>query len=94
MHGVWTLVSYAAGMSDLQTFVNVALSTAAGGKDDFARDRLSDLGTVGSGFGSLIYNLPKHAGYHELVQQCTLLWDAIQNNPLLPQILVSVMVLW
>ena len=80
---------YYTDVSELQTFVNVALSTAVGGEDDFACDRLSNLRTVGSGFGCLIYNLPKRAGYRELVQQCTLLWDAIQKNPLLPQMLVS-----
>ena len=75
-------------MSDLQNFVNVALATAAGGEDDFAHDRLSDLRTVGSGFGSLIYNLPKTSGYRELSQRCTFLWESLENNPLLSKKLV------
>ena len=36
-------------VNDLQNFVNVALATAAGGEDDYAHDKLSDLRTVGSG---------------------------------------------
>ena len=75
-------------MSDLQNFVNVALATAAGGEDDFAHDRLSDLRTVGSGFGALIYNLPQDAGYHELSQRCTSLWNSLENNPKLSRKLV------
>ena len=77
-------------VTDLQNFVNVALATAAGGEGDFAHDRLSNLRTVGSGFGSLIYNLSEDAGYHDLSKRCIPLWDALQNNPLLPQKLVRI----
>ena len=77
-------------MSDLQNFVNVALATAAGGEDDFAHDRLSSLRAVGSGFGSLIYKLPKNAGYHELSIRFYSLWEALRNNPKLPQMLVTI----
>ena len=75
-------------VSDLQNFVNVALATAAGGEDDFAHDKLSDLRTIGSGFGALIYKLPDNAGYAELAQRCRSLWEALQNNPDLPNKLV------
>ena len=76
-------------VNDLQNFVNVALATAAGGEDDLAHDKLSDLRTVGNGFGALIYKLPNHAGYSELAQQCRSLWIALQNNHNLPDKLVS-----
>ena len=76
-------------MSDLQNFVNVALATAAGGEDDYANDRLSNLRTVGSGFGSLIYNVDKDIGFDELSQRCTSVWTALGNNRNLPEMLVS-----
>ena len=70
--------------------MNVALATAAGGEDDLAHDQLSNLRAVGSGFGSLIYNLPKNAGYRDLSQRCKSLWDALKNNPNLPEMLVRI----
>ena len=76
-------------MSDLQNFVNVALATAAGGEDDYANDRLSNLRTVGSGFGSLIYNVDEDIGFDELSQRCTSVWTALGNNTNLPEMLVS-----
>ena len=75
-------------VNDLQNFVNVALATAAGGEDDLAHDKLSDLRTIGSGFGALIYKLPDDAGYAVLAQRCRSLWDALQNNQDLPNKLV------
>jgi len=79
-------------VNDLQNFVNVALATAAGGEDDLAHDKLSDLRTVGSGFGALIYKLPDDAGYAELAQQCSSLWEALQNNQDLPNKLVRIQI--
>ena len=75
-------------VSDLQNFVNVALATAAGGEDDLAHDKLSDLRTVGSGFGALIYKLPQDAGYADLAKRCESLWEALQNYQNLPNKLV------
>jgi len=75
-------------VNDLQNFVNVALATAAGGEDDLAHDKLSDLRTIGSGFGALIYKLPDDAGYVELAQRCRSLWEALRDNPDLPNKLV------
>ena len=75
-------------VSDLQNFVNVALATAAGGEDDLAHDQLSNLRTVGSAFGALIYKLPKEAGYADLAKRCESLWEALRNNPDLPNRLV------
>ena len=75
-------------VSDLQNFVNVALATAARGEDDLAHDQLSNLRTVGSWFGLLIYNLPKEAGYADLAKRCESLWEALRNNPDLPNKLV------
>ena len=75
-------------MNDLQNFVNVALATTAGGEDDLAHDKLSDLRTIGSGFGALIYKLPDDAGYAVLAQRCTSLWEALKNNQDLPNKLV------
>jgi len=75
-------------VNDLQNFVNVALETAAGGEDDLAHDKLSDLRTVGSGFGALIYKLPDDTGFTNLNQRCTSLWEVLQSNKDLPSKLV------
>ena len=76
-------------VNDLQNFVNLALATAAGGEDDLTRDKLSNLRTVGSGFGPLIYKLPKTAGYDVLQEHCKSLWDTLKHAPRLPKIMVS-----
>ena len=67
----------------------MALATAAGGEDDLAHDRLSDLSTVGSGFGFLIYKLREDTGFVELSQRCVSLWAVLKDNPNLPTMLVS-----
>ena len=77
-------------MNDLQNFVNVALATAAGGEDDLAHDKLSNLRTVGSGFGALIYKLPDDASYADLATRCESLWEALGNDRELPHKLVSI----
>ena len=73
---------------DLQNFVTVALATAAGGEDDYANDKLSSLRTVGSGFGSLIYNLKADTGSLVLRRRCTSVWEEFRKNPNLPEMLV------
>ena len=75
-------------MNDLQNFVNVALATAAGGEDDLTHDKLSDLRTVGRGFGPLIYNLPENACYVDLTDRWESLWEALRSNHDLPRKLV------
>ena len=79
-------------MNDLQNFVNVALATAAGGEDDLAHDKLSNLRNVGSMFGPLIYNLPKTAGYADLARRWRSLWETLQNSRDLPKKLVRLSV--
>ena len=75
-------------MNDLQNFVNVALATAAGGEDDLTHDKLSELRTVGSVFGTLIYNLPENTGYEDLAKRWESLWESLKNHPDLPNKLV------
>ena len=79
-------------VGDLQNFVNVALATAAGGEDDFANDRLSSLRTVGTGFGSLIYELKEDTGFEELCKRCTSVWIAYTIDKNLPELLVRIIV--
>ena len=76
-------------MSDLQNFVNVALATAAGGEDALARDKLSNLVKVGSGFGSLIYNLERDVSFMALADSCRSVWEAMKHTPSLPRLLVG-----
>ena len=75
-------------VSDLQNFVNVALTTAAGGEGDLTNDRLSSLRTVGSGFSSLIYELDPRTGSRQLRAKCSSVWEAYKNDSKLPQMLV------
>ena len=76
-------------VQDLQHFVTIALATASAGEDDYTRDRLSNLRTVGSGFAKLIYSLPKSTNCMELVRCCTSLWDTLKRDVALPRKLVS-----
>lgn len=76
-------------VSDIQIFVDVSLATAAGGEDDLAQDKLSNLSTIGNGFGSLIYKLENDAGYQDLCHHCIPLWEALENKNNLPKLLVS-----
>ena len=71
-------------------FVTVALATAAGGEGDMTTDKLSFLRTVGSGFGPLIYKLPKAAGYQELQKLCRTLWVTLETAPNLPKMMVII----
>ena len=78
-----------ADVKDLQNFVNISLATVAGGEDALTRDRLSNLRTVGSGFGALIYRLPSDAGYQMLVDRCKAVWEALRSAPNLPDMMVQ-----
>ena len=75
-------------MKDLPNFVNISLAAAAGGEGDLARDKLSNLRAVGSGFGPLIYKLLPDAGFEALVDRCKLLWETLQSTPKLPDMMV------
>ena len=76
-------------MNDLQNFVNVALATAAGGEDALTHDKLSNLRTVGSHFGALIYNLKETADFRTLAKECKLVWQSMECISSLPRLLVS-----
>lgn len=66
----------------------MALATAAGGEGDLSHDKLSHLRTVGSGFAALIYSFPKEAGFFHLKKACTSVWEALDKNENLPNLLV------
>ena len=80
--------NFSLDVNDLQNFVNISLATAAGGEDAYTRDKLSNLRTVGSGFGALIYRLPPDAGYETLVDRCKSLWDTLRSASNLPYMMV------
>ena len=69
--------------------MNISLATAAGGEDDLARDKLSNLSTVGSGFVALIYKLPPDACYETLMDRCKLLWETLRSAPRLSDMMVQ-----
>ena len=76
-------------VNDLHNFVNIALATGAGGEGDLTNDKLSNLKTVGSGFGPLIYKLPKTAGHKKLQENCKTLWDTLKLSPDLSEMMRS-----
>ena len=81
-------------MNDIQGFVTLALATAAGGEGDLVHDRLSHLRTVGSGYASLIYiKSGERDDYKMLMERCTSLWEALDKNHHLPELLVRYFVL-
>lgn len=75
-------------VTDLQSFVTVALNNAASGEDTLTNAKLSSLRAVGSGFGYLIYELKADADIHALAKGCRFVWEAMQHTPNLPQYLV------
>ena len=76
-------------MNDLYKFVSVALHTSAG-EGDLSSDKLSNLKTVGSGFGPLIYGLMEDSSFECFQKQCEAVWAAVHLNPKLPRLLVSI----
>ena len=52
-------------------------------------DKLSYLRTVGSGFGPLIYKLPRTASYQQLQEHCKTIWETLEHAPTLPEMIVS-----
>ena len=83
------IFAFCLDVNDLQNFVNVALATAAGGEDALTHDKLSNLRTVGSHFGALIYNLREKADFRTLADGCKLVWQAMERTSSLPKLLVS-----
>ena len=79
-----------ADVHEIQSFVNVALATAAGGEGDLSYDRLSHLRTVGSGFASLIYIFPGDTNFFKLKEACKSVWDALDKNENLPKLIVII----
>ena len=65
-----TMWSFTAGLNDLHSFVDVALTTSA--EDDMCTKIISDLRTIGNAVGPLIYDLPKSSGVH--VSQYVCVW--------------------
>lgn len=80
------LFSIILDVNDLQIFVNLALDKA---EDDYAKDMLYSLCIVGSGYGSLIYQIDDDMGFRELYKKCSSVWTAYRDNEKLPKILVD-----
>lgn len=68
----------------------MALHTTAG-ESDFDSDRLSNLKTVGNGFGPLIFGLIKNKSFEAFRQGCLAVWEAMETAPDLPKKIVSTM---
>ena len=68
-------------MKDLQGFVDLALDTTD--TTDETITLLTDLRTVGSAVGQLLFNLPDPCGLNELVAACSVLWDGSFDHGLL-----------
>ena len=78
-------------MSDLQKFVNVSLTTAVEGEGDIANDMLSNLRTVGSGYGPLIYDLKENTDFETLATCCKSVWNFLKHTSSLPHLLVGIL---
>lgn len=70
-----------AGVKDLQGFVDLALDTSD--TTDVTITLLTDLRTVGSAVGQLLFTLPDPCGLIELVEACCVLWESSFNHGLL-----------
>jgi hypothetical protein len=79
--------SETADVNSLFNFVTVALGTGAGGEGDLTTDRLSNLRTIGSGYGPLIYKLKDTSGFNELQEYCKILWETLKHSPNLPDMM-------
>ena len=79
----------ASDVDGLQLFVSAALSIAAAQESDILCDQLHHLRRVGDGFASLIYKLPIGSGFTELKLACSHVWEALDKNKNLLNILVS-----
>ena len=77
-----------ADVNDLHRFVSVALHTSAG-EGDLSSDKLSNLKTIGSGFGPLIYGLQKTPSFSYFQEACEAVWKAVKQTPNLTTLLVS-----
>ena len=80
-------VHFFADVNDLQKFVSVALHTSAG-EGDYSHDQLSQLKTIGNGFGPLIYGLKEDSSFESFRQNCEAVWSAVKDIQGLPQLLV------
>ena len=83
------MISFISDENDIRAFVTLALATAAGGEGALADDKLSHLLTVGTGYKSLIYELKNTDGCQQLMDKCNSLWNALEENKDLPDLLVS-----
>ena len=82
------IISIHTDASDLQSFITIALNTAAGGEGDLNTDRLSNLRKVGSAFSKFIFELPMDAGYQVLLEHCEDLGETLEQTKYLPEIMV------
>ena len=74
-------------MADVANFVEVATSTT--GEGDYYLERLSLLHSVATGYSSLIFDVDHNIGFIELCNKCQGLWKELEENPQLPEYLVS-----
>ena len=71
-----------ADVKDLHGFVDLALDTSDA-TDMTIITLLTDLRTVGSAVGQLLFELPDPCGLNELVAACSVLWDGLFDHTIL-----------
>ena len=81
-------ISHLLGTKDIKGFVDLAITTSAGGEDDLSHDKLLELQTVGSGLAPLIYDVKPGDGFQELKIKCETLWEVLKKKPNLPEVMV------
>lgn len=90
MFSILILASSSSDINDLQNFVTIVLAEK---EDDLTHKLLSDLHTVGTGFASLIYNLPATSSFTELFDKCKRVWKALHQNSNLQTVLVCILLI-
>ena len=72
---------------DISSFVDLA--TASMGEDDLASVKTRSVLNAVNGFSPLIYDLKEESDYKTFITCCEKVWDALAQNHLLVQNLVS-----
>ncbi len=75
-------IFYFLDVNQLNTFVDLALISA--GETDLEIDRVWCFHGAAKGYAPIIFDLRKESGSQELLEACTKVWGALENDPELP----------
>ncbi|KAL3881537.1 hypothetical protein ACJMK2_027969, partial [Sinanodonta woodiana] len=84
----WLRESMKGGVKELKVFVDLASISAAEG--DLEIDKVNCLHAAITGYAPLIFDLKENSDYKTLLEKCTMVWEALDADPKLPEKLVSI----